>query len=143
MRSEARPESWLKVLPEGLYCEPGGFFIDPLRPVDRAVTFADPRLAALGTRSIGAHAEMPANLPGPRAYHEQRLALGVPEGGDFGFEKIFALDAGLDELNDALRRFHAFGGGGHQGHADAAGPAPACPAAWTCCPRDVRAWAPA
>ena len=31
------PESWLKVLPQGVYCEPGGFFIDPLRPVDRAV----------------------------------------------------------------------------------------------------------
>jgi len=31
------PETWLKVLPQGLYCEPGGFFIDPLRPVDRAV----------------------------------------------------------------------------------------------------------
>ncbi|HYS46191.1 MAG TPA: hypothetical protein VEM35_07115, partial [Rhizomicrobium sp.] len=27
------------------------------------------------------------------------LALGVPEAGDFGFEKIFALDAGLEELN--------------------------------------------
>ena len=38
-------------------------------------------------------------MPGPRAYHEHRLALGVPEGGDFGAEKIFALDAGLDELN--------------------------------------------
>jgi putative mRNA 3-end processing factor len=25
------------VLPNGLYCEPGGFYIDPLRPVDRAV----------------------------------------------------------------------------------------------------------
>jgi putative mRNA 3-end processing factor len=31
------PETWLKVLPAGLFCEPGGFFIDPLRPVDRAV----------------------------------------------------------------------------------------------------------
>jgi len=66
---------------------------------DRAVSFPDPRLAALGTRSIGARAEMPANLPGPRAYHQHRLALGVPEGSDFGFEKIFALDAGLAELN--------------------------------------------
>lgn len=66
---------------------------------DRAVSFADPRLAALGVRSIGAQAEMPANLPGPRSYHEHRLALGVPEAGDFGFEKIFALDAGLAELN--------------------------------------------
>ena len=42
---------------------------------------------------------MPADLPGPRAYHAARLALGVPEGGDFGSEKIFALDAGLDELH--------------------------------------------
>ena len=31
------PETWLKVLPAGLFCEPGGFFIDPVRPVDRAV----------------------------------------------------------------------------------------------------------
>ena len=66
---------------------------------DRAVSFPDPRLAVLGMRSIGARAEMPANLPGPRAYHQHRLALGVPEGSDFGFEKIFALDAGLAELN--------------------------------------------
>lgn len=65
---------------------------------DRAVTFVDPRLPQLGMRSIGARAEMPANLPGPREYHDLRLALGVPEAGDFGFEKIFALDAGLEEL---------------------------------------------
>ena len=31
------PETWLKVLPQGLYCEPGGFFVDPVRPVERAV----------------------------------------------------------------------------------------------------------
>jgi folate-binding protein YgfZ len=66
---------------------------------DRAVSFADPRLAALGVRSIGARAEMPANLPGSRGYHRHRLTLGVPEAQDFGFEKIFALDAGLAELN--------------------------------------------
>jgi tRNA-modifying protein YgfZ len=66
---------------------------------DRAVTFADPRFTGLGLRSIGAKAEMPANLPGPRAYHQHRLELGIPEGVDFGFEKIFALDAGLAELN--------------------------------------------
>jgi tRNA-modifying protein YgfZ len=71
----------------------------PLSYAARAVTFADPRLAALGTRSIGAKAEMPANLPGPRAYHQHRLALGVPEAADFGFEKVFALDGGLAELN--------------------------------------------
>ena len=31
------PEHWLRVTEAGLYCEPGGFFVDPLRPVDRAV----------------------------------------------------------------------------------------------------------
>ena len=66
---------------------------------ERAVSFADPRLAALGLRSIGARAEMPANLAGPRLYHQHRLTLGVPEAEDFGYEKIFALDAGLQELN--------------------------------------------
>jgi putative mRNA 3-end processing factor len=31
------PETWLKPLPHGLYCEPGDFFIDPSRVVERAV----------------------------------------------------------------------------------------------------------
>jgi putative mRNA 3-end processing factor len=31
------PDTWLKVLPGGLFCEPGGFYIDPTRPVDRAI----------------------------------------------------------------------------------------------------------
>lgn len=31
------PETWLKVTPKGLYCEPGDFFIDPVRVVPRAV----------------------------------------------------------------------------------------------------------
>ncbi|MBW8707914.1 MAG: hypothetical protein JF627_01350 [Alphaproteobacteria bacterium] len=48
----------------------------PTPYADRAITFTDPRLAALGKRSIGARAEMPANLAGPRSYHEHRLALG-------------------------------------------------------------------
>ncbi len=33
----SHPSNWLRVLPQGLYCEPGGFFIDPTRAVDRAV----------------------------------------------------------------------------------------------------------
>jgi putative mRNA 3-end processing factor len=37
MLAMAHPSTWLKVLPSGLFCEPGGFFVDPLRPVDRAV----------------------------------------------------------------------------------------------------------
>ena len=71
----------------------------PLRYLDRAISFVDPRLAALGVRSIGSKAEMPDNLAGPHSYHQRRLELGVPEANDFGHEKIFALDAGLEELN--------------------------------------------
>src|SRR3954453_8693039 len=32
-----RPETWLRPTRAGLYCEPGGFYIDPVVPVDRAV----------------------------------------------------------------------------------------------------------
>ena len=32
-----RPESWIKKTSSGLYCEPGDFYIDPVRPVPRAV----------------------------------------------------------------------------------------------------------
>lgn len=32
-----KPESWIKPLPQGLYVEPGGFFVDPVRAADRAV----------------------------------------------------------------------------------------------------------
>lgn len=31
------PETWLEVRPEGLWCRPGGFFVDPLRPASLAV----------------------------------------------------------------------------------------------------------
>ncbi len=33
----AHPETWLYPRREGLFCAPGGFFIDPVRAVDRAV----------------------------------------------------------------------------------------------------------
>ena len=55
--------------------------------------FADPRLPALGTRAIA-----PAGH-GDADYLSHRLSLGVPEGADFGQDKMFALDSGLDELN--------------------------------------------
>lgn len=32
-----RPEALLRPTPEGLFCPPGGFYVDPVRPVDRAV----------------------------------------------------------------------------------------------------------
>ena len=31
------PETWLRPTPTGLYCEPGGFYLDPTAPVERAV----------------------------------------------------------------------------------------------------------
>lgn len=37
MSGVPKPESWLKVTPDGLWCEPGGFFVDPHRGRDRAV----------------------------------------------------------------------------------------------------------
>src|SRR5436305_5177358 len=46
MNSAPRPENWLRVTPAGLYCEPGDFYIDPTRPVARAVI----------THGHGAHA---------------------------------------------------------------------------------------
>ncbi len=37
MSAPGSPEDWLRVTANGLYCEPGDFFIDPRWPVDRAV----------------------------------------------------------------------------------------------------------
>jgi putative mRNA 3-end processing factor len=31
------PQTWIRTTPAGLYCEPGDFYIDPLRPAPRAV----------------------------------------------------------------------------------------------------------
>jgi len=51
------PETWLKVCPQGLYCEPGEFFIDPTRAVDRAViTHAHSDHARPGHRAVLASA---------------------------------------------------------------------------------------
>jgi len=58
-----------------------------------AGSFIDPRLPALGARAIAAEGH------GNADYLSHRLSLGVPEAADFGQDKIFALDAGLDELN--------------------------------------------
>ncbi|WP_052388898.1 ligase-associated DNA damage response exonuclease [Belnapia moabensis] len=47
------PETWLRVTPDGLLCEPGGFFIDPVRPVERAViTHGHADHARPGHRSV-------------------------------------------------------------------------------------------
>ena len=57
---------------------------------------ADPRLPGLGGRSIVPAA--PAQS-GDDSYCARRLQLGVPEGEDFGSDRMFALDADLDELH--------------------------------------------
>ncbi len=55
----------------------------------------DARLSQLGNRRIGPSSATDAVA----AYLQHRLELGVPEGPDFGSDKMFALDAGLEELN--------------------------------------------
>jgi len=64
-----------------------------------AIAYPDPRLAALGRRAIISKGEMRQDLLSAPAYHAHRLALGVPEAGDFGTDRMFALDADLDELH--------------------------------------------
>lgn len=83
------PETWLRVTPEGLLCVPGGFHIDPVRPVGRAIVthghadHARPGHAAvLGTSET--LAIMRARMGAARAGEaQQALALGqtVEHGG--------------------------------------------------------------
>ena len=66
------PDTWLKPLPQGRYCEPGGFFIDPSRTVECAViTHAHSDHARPGHKSVLATAEtlalMRARLGAKRA----------------------------------------------------------------------------
>ena len=77
------PETWLKVLPQGLYCEPGKFFIDPVRAVEQAViTHAHSDHARPGHRRVLASADtlalMRARLGEDRAGESQQ-ALGCGE----------------------------------------------------------------
>lgn len=64
-----------------------------------AISYPDPRLAELGQRAIIARGEMRSDLLDAETYHAHRLALGIPESGDFGSDRMFALDADLDELH--------------------------------------------
>ncbi|MCX7931847.1 MAG: ligase-associated DNA damage response exonuclease [Rhodovarius sp.] len=77
------PETWLHVTPAGLYCEPGGFFIDPARAVERAViTHGHSDHARPGHRHVLATAEtlaiMRARLGEGRAGSGQALRYGEP-----------------------------------------------------------------
>ena len=65
-----KPESWLKVTERGLYCEPGGFYVDPHRPVERAVvTHGHADHARPGNRAVLATPETLAIMQ--RRYGEQ------------------------------------------------------------------------
>ncbi len=80
------PDTWLKVLPNGLYCEPGGFYVDPVLPVDRAViTHAHADHARPGNRAVLATAETLAIMrtrmgagagPGQALRWGERITLG-------------------------------------------------------------------
>lgn len=76
------PQSWVEVRPQGLYVVPGGFYVDPLRAVDRAVIthgHSDHARAGHGavmatteTLAIMAHrlGEQPDQVKQPLAYGE-------------------------------------------------------------------------
>ncbi|MGH7043748.1 MAG: ligase-associated DNA damage response exonuclease, partial [Acetobacteraceae bacterium] len=56
MSASPHPTAWLHPRPQGLFCEPGGFFIDPVAAVDRAViTHAHSDHARPGHRHVLAH----------------------------------------------------------------------------------------
>ena len=92
------PDTWLKPLPQGLYCEPGGFFIDPSRVVDRAViTHAHSDHARPGHKAVLATREtlalMRARMGEKRAGgHLQALAYGETIG--IGGVKLWLQPAG-------------------------------------------------
>ncbi len=70
------------------------------------LSYADPRLAALGTRTIlppelavEAAADLGAALTDAEAYDAHRIALGVPRGGmDFTYGDTFPHEADMDQL---------------------------------------------
>lgn len=75
--------------------------------LDGTISFADPRLEALGVRVIAPAGQAAALLTGRgfaeaplAAYDSLRLALGVPDGSrDLTVEKALLLENGFDELN--------------------------------------------
>ncbi len=92
------PATWLRSLPQGLFCEPGGFFIDPLRAVDRAViTHAHSDHARPGHRHVLATREtlalMRARMGAERAGEVQQ-ALGWGEVLDINGVELRLLPAG-------------------------------------------------
>ena len=81
-------------------------FWDGIGQSDVGLSYADPRLPALGTRTIippdlaaEAAANLGATLAGHEAYNAHRIALGVPRGGeDFAYGDTFPHEADMDQL---------------------------------------------
>ena len=74
MRLEPHPETWIYPAEHGLYCAPGGFYIDPHRPVERAVV----------THGHGDHAR-PGNasvLATPETIEIMKVRYGTEAGAD-------------------------------------------------------------
>ena len=76
-------ESWLRPEPAGLFCEPGGFYVDPVRGVDRAIiTHGHSDHARAGHATALAtpetHAIMRLRLGDGAPVEQQALAYGVP-----------------------------------------------------------------
>jgi putative mRNA 3-end processing factor len=68
----SRPDDLVVARPEGLYCPPGDFYIDPWRPVDRAViTHAHSDHARTGHGHYLAHTDSAGTL-------RQRLGASIP-----------------------------------------------------------------
>ena len=65
------------------------------------VSFADPRHPVLGLRAIGTRDVLARTLSGCGTgdYQAHRLSLGIPDSADLMPDSVFALDAGLEELN--------------------------------------------
>jgi folate-binding protein YgfZ len=63
-----------------------------------SISWRDPRHPALGWRTL-MNAPASSEPTPPNAYLDHRLDLGIPEGADFGSDRMFALDADLDELH--------------------------------------------
>lgn len=98
MTRPPHPESWLRVTQEGLFCVPGGFHIDPVRPVARAViTHGHADHARPGHGVVLATPEtlaiMRARLGADRAGHS-RQALSPGETLTIGGVRIWLRPAG-------------------------------------------------
>lgn len=76
-----KPEQWLRVTPQGLYCAPADLYVDPVRPVQRSVvTHGHGDHARPGSRKVLATREtlaiMQARFGAAAGVEQQALAYG-------------------------------------------------------------------